>query len=72
VIDNEIDGEGTYGFYVETDGNLFKDNDLENLTSAYTDYYLDEGVTNNILYLDEDDSYIDDSGNDTNRIIRDD
>jgi len=58
---NEIEGEGLYGFVLpdllfpedETDGNTFRENEVVDFIEQSADYYLGEGVTNNVLYLEE-------------------
>jgi len=52
------------------DGNNVESNKLVGLSTSEADYYLGEGVTNNYLYVKKEAAVIDDSGNDTNLLIR--
>ncbi len=78
VASNEIAGEGQYGLVLgfwlypvyANDGNIVKDNDLGEFAAKTADYYLGEGVTNNLLHIEHDDTLLDHSGNNTNNVVR--
>ena len=79
VVENKIEGEGQYGvalghpdfpIWIENNANTIKENDLDDFTAAVSDYYLGDGVTNNKLYVEKEDTVLDESSNDTNTIYR--
>ena len=76
VEKNDIQGTGMYGMGLysvpgfETDGLSVKKNKVGGFAAQVADYYLGEGVTNTTLYVRGDDTVLDESGNDTNTVIR--
>lgn len=79
VTDNEIEGESKYGLVLghivypsdEVNyNNTLKNNVLDSFTAEIADYFLGIDVTNNNLYVEEEDTVLDESGNDTNTIYR--
>ena len=79
VVDNDFAGSGEYGLVLGhpqfprccfNDSNTLKDNNLVDFTASVADYYLGIDVTNNILHVEEEDLVLDESGNETNIIIR--
>ena len=76
VNKNKIRGNGLTAValltpgWLSTDNNAMIKNNVNNFDALLADYYLAADVFNNNLYLKQHDTVLDDSGNDTNIVIR--